>query len=270
MKRAIEIVMAVTFILANSMMIGGFYLYYFQNNPPVEYLNTPFPVDRSPAIYYPGDEVTLYVEYKKQAASPITVQTALVDSYLLPFPAFTTNGAPVTKGTGAILLTFTIPSNFILAENDYYHFEGISIYHVNFLADREVPWKSAEFQIKLRPGQEYRPGIRNNPVTRDAPAHTIPFIQNVSNPILEIKVNPPNNVIKTSSSSAQKSSVASSSQGAVNAVESILEIIVPDAVAPSVTIENGLIPELPSVHIPGVEIKAPEVNLNLPKVQIGR
>ena len=144
-------------ILATLATMGvGYYFLFVQGNPPIEFLNMPFPVDKK--VYHPGDTITMLVNYDRHISALVTRSTYLNDSYPIPLE-LSTDGDVTPTGTGTVLLTYVIPPSYVPAQGDDYYISGTSIYHVNFLRDRIVTWKSETFRIEPASGVSPRPSV---------------------------------------------------------------------------------------------------------------
>jgi hypothetical protein len=148
----------ITILATLVTMSGCYYLYFFDGNPPIDYLNAPFPVDR--AVYRPGDTITMLVKYDRHVSAPVTRSVYLNDSYPIPLE-LTQDGEIMPVGTGTVLLTYVIPPSYVPAQGDDYHLSGTSSYHVNFLRDRVVTWESEDFRIDPAAGTSPRPSAHH-------------------------------------------------------------------------------------------------------------
>ena len=142
----------VVIYMAGAILAGGFYLYFFDGNPPAV-LTVPYATDR--AQYHPGDPITVTAHVCKQKRYPVTTY-----AYLVKIPAVKTSPAitgkmfplpPVTSvGTPAGCGTFTI-SGFYAVPKDVppgrYTLRATNVFHVNAVADRSVDWYTNEFEV---------------------------------------------------------------------------------------------------------------------------
>lgn len=127
------------------MMVGvisySTYLLAFDANPPVEFYNAPFPVDKEE--YRAGDEVVVFVDLCKYTMAPFDAHVNFVDGILYSLPEFNIAGSEVgcsSFWTNAA----TVPQN--LPPGTYY-LQAKNEYQVNFLVSRIVVWETVTFDV---------------------------------------------------------------------------------------------------------------------------
>ena len=131
-----------TLLIAIILMMAVFtYLYVFDNNPPIEFYNLPFPTDKKE--YRAGDNIILTADYCRYTTVSYTLNMRFVDGIAFSVPETHRVGAL----PGCRVINFqivTVPDN--LPPGTYY-LEGKNEYQVNFLANRLVEWTSQEFEV---------------------------------------------------------------------------------------------------------------------------
>ena len=247
----------VTILATLGTMCLFYYLYFFQGNPPIVFLNLPFPVDQK--VYHPGDTITLLDKYDRRVSSLVTRSVYLVDSYPIPLE-LTTDGGITPVGTGTVLLTFTIPPNYVPADGDDYYISGVSVYHVNFLRDRAVPWRSETFRIVPPAGVSPRPSVHHaSPATPEENQALIQLIERShSSSSAGLSAHPASagqsasaSAGGSSASASPESSSASASSSSAGIVQGVVDPLLNgvngalQGVASSAGLQTNLLPALP-------------------------
>jgi len=125
-------------------MVWAIYLVAFQGNPPSRIFNDPLPVDK--AVYYPGDDIVITIDYCRYTEVPFTSNVSFVDSLVFALPPHVIVGAP--KGCGVVNgFVATVPES--LPPGTYYLL-GRNVYEVNVLATRTLAWTSQSFEVVHR------------------------------------------------------------------------------------------------------------------------
>ena len=134
-------ILLILLILVSTLPVLFVYLYGFEDNPPVEFNNLPFPTDKGE--YHPGESIILTLDYCRYTNAPYTRNVRFVDGLVFSVPEQRRGGASV--GCRVVdVISEIIPTS--LPPGTYY-LSGKNIYHVNTFADRIVEWTSETFIV---------------------------------------------------------------------------------------------------------------------------
>lgn len=137
----LRLIVWLTLVGANVMLWLFFYLYFIDGAPPAVFNNVPFPVNK--AIYEPGEDIVLTLDYCKDKQYEVVIYPSFVDGVVFYLPPINTTGF----STGCGLTTYRIPVPDKIPDGSY-HIAGVNVYEVNVLRNRSVPWKTEQFEIK--------------------------------------------------------------------------------------------------------------------------
>lgn len=131
-------------LMANAMMLLGFWMIFLEGRTPIEFKNAPFPTDKE--VYRRGETVTVTVDYCKKKNYPTIIYPAFVDGVIYYLPQITTAGFPV--GCNKTSYEFRVPSTLMTGR---YHLQGQNAYRVNVLSTRLVDWSTTYFDVVMGP-----------------------------------------------------------------------------------------------------------------------
>jgi len=148
MKIFIPKALFIFIIILIGTIIAGAYFMFFHENPPVEFLNMPFPVDKE--VYSSGDSVVITVDYCRYTNEPFVSHISFVDGLVFMESGCLDDlvdcevaGAPT--GCGTIVGQATIIPDQLLSGE--YYILGRNIYKVNPFAIRTVEWRTESFMV---------------------------------------------------------------------------------------------------------------------------
>lgn len=117
------------------------YLHAFQNNPPIEFYNLPFPTDKQQ--YTHGEDIKITAEYCRYTDVPYTLNLRFVDGLIFVVPEYRRTGA----SEGCDTVTFIIAKVPEQLPPGTYYLHGKNEYQVNEFATRLVEWTSQKFEV---------------------------------------------------------------------------------------------------------------------------
>jgi hypothetical protein len=117
-----------------------YYYYFIDDNPPVVY---DLPWEMIQTEYKAGDYLTFRVKACREKSIPFTNYAQIVDGFTVALETKEVVGLPVGCGEG-VSSDMKIPA--FLPPGEYY-LAGTNVFHVNFLRDRSVEWKTETFTV---------------------------------------------------------------------------------------------------------------------------
>ena len=137
LNRILLVILVITMVL----IAGGTYLIAFHENPPVEFFNLPFPVDKE--AYHAGDLLNMEINYCRYSTSTFTAHINFMNELIYAAPEIPAVGSGKI-GCGLVKASLKIPNNLPVGK---YYIYGKNVYPVNSIATRTVEWSTIEFDI---------------------------------------------------------------------------------------------------------------------------
>jgi len=128
-------------IICSIAFFGIIYFGVFHERVPIEYLNSPFPVE--PAEIKSGEQLLIYAEWCRYTDVPVTIYRTFISDDQ-QYPTLPTEYGGAERGCGSATLPVHIPNNLPVGT---YHVHYRMTYLVNPIAMRVVDVETQEFTI---------------------------------------------------------------------------------------------------------------------------
>ncbi len=140
-KSPVEFVIMLFLVASLLALITSTYFAFFHQNPPIEFLNLPFPTDKRE--YTHGEPIARTANFCKFTNASVVIFPRLEGDIVYTLAERKVSGSP--KGCAELIFSdIVVPNN---VEPGLYKLSGTVEYQVNPIAKREVRWETEEFEV---------------------------------------------------------------------------------------------------------------------------